>query len=241
MSAQQKVIRDRIGRLIRLSALLRQASRLNREEKATKYEPKDWQGNSLFPEFAEHVKFICNQHFKGNKREGEVDNMLEGRIEAAIIRRWRRICYWNHHGLGLATSKSQPVPAPKEKLVPAASAKPQRSQPPKTHPSQPTSANYKGSSSGKTKESSATTAPEGLKLGTKEPSKAMSVGTSATKMRGGRLSFPHSPHLPKDADEFECPYCRLYRPARDLESDRWKYVEPFNERYRNLTHLAGHT
>ena len=100
----QQRISDDIGNLISFAALVRSSSSLRQDPRQEKYEPKDKEGNSLFPSFISSAQRALDRELSAGDATSADDFMRQRFVDTVVVR-WRRLCFRNHRSKSLARAE----------------------------------------------------------------------------------------------------------------------------------------
>jgi len=192
------------------------------------FTPRNEEGDSLLPEFANHVNFQCG-HLLAQKHDFEPKDFLAKRVRQTIIRRWRLMCYQMHHADLIASTQDRdsqaPMPIPEDSGLQMARPVADACQAVKGANESATAVMTVArteQSIATTEQTTATTLPPDHEPWISKPSVSSSIASSRTQFSHGTLAFPRPPKPSTDEWEFICPYCCLPQPARNLARSKWE-------------------
>ena len=215
-------IDDGIEHLILLSNQIREHGSAKGHEKASKYEPRDENGNSLVPNFRAYATAAVRRELGPDRCATNNElSVLSARFVDTIVFRWRRILYRTRQ----PARRTQPIKAPDMELRREGSVIK------KTGEGSHAASKSQGQSYEKTGQqiasSHTTSLPSSFQfVSTRKPKVATSTLPRST-MGPGKLEIPG---LPKDArassllgyHPFACPYCKMIQEYSSTSEHGWK-------------------
>lgn len=216
----QHEVEDSISQLLDLSVLLRKQGAQQHEDRAADFVPVEENGDSMVDEFMRWSERACRKSAE-NPRNYCVEEWMVARMQRTMLRRWRLMCYREHHANRIAASRmvrfsgSEPevaVPkAPDSNILADKAPAPTRSHDAHTIVTV------------RTKQSSAATElPAGFRPPSPGKRPRSSIASSKSHFTPGRHDFPRAPKVGENSKEFLCPYCRLPQPIRELKRSKWQ-------------------
>lgn len=224
----QTEIEGTIRQLTDLSLLLRRQGSPQHWSRATNFTPKNEEGKSLLPEFANHINSQCRRMLE-QENDFQQKDFLAKRVSQTIIRRWRLMCYQIHHADRISTTQNldsqMPVSAPKGPDVDKAETiinAPQAVAGTTTNTMAVAAVARTEHSFATMEQNAATTLPADHRPSIPKPEISPSMASSRTQFNHGTLAFPRPPKAPTNGWEFVCPYCCLSQPAKNLARPKWE-------------------